>query len=431
MRTKEQLVKDIGDIDLRYCSSEPVVSASKYLHKDGVYKCCVYFNLYNMHYEKERIRLTINLKSLKEKQADKEMFELLQQCQDAIHFSFISLSKHNFITSIEKWVDALGATNRVELTTLTTMKEKIKVIKRYKAFETISVEDFSQTDINKFNQWALDNGSKSGGSLARETVKGVHTFISMFFNFAYSQGIVNINPCNGVKVPTKAVDDNNYNKKQWLDEKEYKALRNWLKEQVEAGQTKWTKLIDIIDIEVYTGMRREELFGLKWDCIDFEEGLLHTGGARVRAGSRDIYKNTLKSKSSHRTYSLTDKIIDIFVGIKNRQVIKGIYAPNNFIFIYEDEKENLFGKPYCLDTITKLFKKAIINCDEIHDKSIHFHSLRHTCVTLMMQMNYSKHEVQAWIGHEEGSSITDRVYNHYKYVMHKDKIERLSSLIGD
>ena len=71
------------------------------------------------------------------------------------------------------------------------MYEKLKVVQRCPYFKSLYVENINKTDINRFRQWAIDKGSKNGGSLARATVQGVHTFISMLFNFAYNDGIVN------------------------------------------------------------------------------------------------------------------------------------------------------------------------------------------------------------------------------------------------
>ena len=66
----------------------------------------------------------------------------------------------------------------------------------------------------------------------------------------------------------------------------------------------------------------------------------------------------------------------------------------------------------------------------INDKSLHFHSLRHSTCSLMFSAGYSLGEVQAWLGHKEDSKITMRVYNHYKNILTSDKLEKLENLIG-
>lgn len=430
MRSKEQLIEELKQIDLHNTPSEPVVSSSVQL-QGGVWKCCLYFYRNTSTSSKHRERYTIKLEASSKRSADKEAFELEQRCQEAIHLCFISLSKHDFLDSIEKWVIASDTSNRVEITTIATMYEKLKVVKRYQGFKGLTVEDFKQSDINKFCDWALDKGSRTGDSLARETVKGVRQMISTFFSFAVSRDIIVRNPCAGTEVPKRREDDNE-DKKQWLEEEEYYALMNWLEAQVKSGRDAYRKLIDIIDIEVYTGMRREELFGLKWDCVDFDNGLLYTGGARVKAGSKEVYKNTLKNKSSHRVYTLTDDIINIFRHIEDMHIISGIYAPDGFIFVHTSSNgRQVIGKPYGVEAISKLFKQAIMECDDIKDKSIHFHSLRHTCVTLMLMEDYDIGEVQRWIGHEEGSRITNRVYNHYKNILHRDRLERFGRIISN
>lgn len=428
MRTKEQLIEDLKHIDLHNTPSEPVVSSSVQL-QGGVWKCCLYFYRNTSTSSKHRERYTINLTSSSKRSADKEAFELEQRCQEAIHLCFISLSKHDFLESIEKWVIASDTSNRVEITTIATMYEKLKVVKRYEGFLGLTVEDFKQSDINKFCDWALDKGSRTGGSLARETVKGVRQMVNTFFNFAVSRDIIIRNPCAGTEVP-KRRDDDNEDKKEWLDEEEYWQFRDWLDEQVQGGRYAFRKLIEITDIEVYTGMRREELFGLKWNCLDWDNQLLYTGGARVKAGSKEVYKKTLKTKSSHRVYTLTDDIIEIFKCIMNRHIALGIYDTNGFIFVHEHSKGRaVLGKPLGVEASSKLFKQAILDCPYISDKSLHLYSLRHTCCTLMFKLGYDKAEIQNWIGHEEGSRITETVYNHYKPVLHKERLQRLSNIV--
>ena len=42
----------------------------------------------------------------------------------------------------------------------------------------------------------------------------------------------------------------------------------------------------------------------------------------------------------------------------------------------------------------------------------------------MFKYGYSKEDTQRWIGHADGSTVTDRVYNHYEHQMDISKLER-------
>lgn len=162
MRSKSQLLEELKNYDLRGCTDEPVVSSSVQVCKNNKYKGCVYFYKCGGLRDKERVQITINLDSHNKRDADYESYELRQMCQQALHLSFISLSKHDFLTSIKKWVEALEATKSVEEATSVTMYEKLKVVQRCPYFKSLCVENITQTDINRFSQWALDKGSKNG-----------------------------------------------------------------------------------------------------------------------------------------------------------------------------------------------------------------------------------------------------------------------------
>ena len=43
------------------------------------------------------------------------------------------------------------------------MYDKLKVVQRCLYFKSLYAEDITQTDINRFRQWAIDKGSKNGG----------------------------------------------------------------------------------------------------------------------------------------------------------------------------------------------------------------------------------------------------------------------------
>ena len=53
--------------------------------------------------------ITINLDSHNKRYADYESCELRQMCQQDLHLSFISISKHDFLNSMKNLVEALEA----------------------------------------------------------------------------------------------------------------------------------------------------------------------------------------------------------------------------------------------------------------------------------------------------------------------------------
>ena len=47
-----------------------------------------------------------------------------------------------------------------------------------------------------------------------------------------------------------------------------------------------------------------------------------------------------------------------------------------------------------------------------------------------LTLNYrTREETQRWIGHADGSTVTDRVYNHYEHQMDISKLERFEEAL--
>ena len=182
------------------------------------------------------------------------------------------------------------------------------------------------------------------------------------------------------------------------------------------------KLVEICDLMIYSGMRREELLGLKWGSFNYEKRTLTIEAVRVKTSQGDIYEKQTKNYPSYRVYTLTDRIAIMLQGIRERQQSLGLYNPDGFIFIWEENIRGNLGKEYKTDYVSRIFRLAIKSCELVEDKSLHFHNLRHSCCSIMFKIGFSKKETQDWIGHSDGSKVTDRVYNHYERPIDVDRI---------
>lgn len=163
---------------------------------------------------------------------------------------------------------------------------------------------------------------------------------------------------------------------------------------------------DIVKITVLFGLRRSELLGLKWDCIDFDRKTMtirHT----VCKVTETISKDKTKTASSHRTFPLMDEALKIFKEAKcleqqNRLAFGREYHENDYIFKWPD------GRPYSPDYLTHRFSDLLIKHNLPH---IRFHDLRHSCASMLIAMNWSLKDVQEWLGHSD-IQMTANIYSH-------------------
>ena len=439
MKTLEQILKEVGELDLVNEVSFPKVSTSLLNPTANCDSCkvMIIITLHDYLDEPYRYRKTITMKGLSREQAKVKQINIQTQVEEMIQKSFANKGKHELVETMNRWLDALETDKVYRPSTINKMREQFKFIERYFTMYPIYVEDFKTSNANKFYNWALKEGrfkpSKDGSlGLKKSTVKGIGQRLSGFFKFAVGNDIIPVNPIAESEIRYSQPDIVNEKRKCWLDEDEYEQFYDWL---IEVSKTKryshFAKLVEICDLMIYTGMRREELLGLKWDSFDYEKSTLTIKAVRVKTSSGDVYEETLKNYHSYRVYTLVDRIRMLIQGIRERQQSMGLYNPDGFIFVYEDDEKGHLGEGYRTDYISPLFKRAINSCDLIKDKTITFHHLRHSCCTIMFKSGYSREETQRWIGHADGSKVTDRVYNHYEHQMDIGKLDRLENALSN
>ena len=142
----------------------------------------------------------------------------------------------------------------------------------------------------------------------------------------------------------------------------------------------------IIVFAFYTGMRINEILNLQWININSEKKLI------VVESSEDF---TTKNKSS-RQIPVHSKVADIL--LNNSEKKNGLYIFNKNGFRYND------------DFISKKFKRAVRNAGLSDD--IHFHTLRHSFASNLVQNGISLYVVKELLGHS--SISTTQIYSHLK-----------------
>ena len=98
---------------------------------------------------------------------------------------------------------------------------------------------------------------------ARGTVKNVLATLSAIFSWAVRQGLAQKNPCQGIERPTpdQSVD--------FLTREEVRALLNAA--AADARSRRYGRIRQVaVTLAVYTGMRKGELFGLRWQDVDLD-----------------------------------------------------------------------------------------------------------------------------------------------------------------
>lgn len=209
--------------------------------------------------------------------------------------------------------------------------------------------------------------SKFAASLYHRTLKAA-------FNKAVIWNYISGNPFNKIKTPKVAKSFPVY-----LSEAELIQILNKTDDQL---------LKNIFTTAFYTGMRLNEILNIKWSWINFSQDII-----------------TVKNSDDFKTKSKSERIIPIHHKVKS--ILLGYFPlgtqPKNDLIFYRKNNIKLNG-----EFISKQFKEAV-RAAELND-DIHFHTLRHSFASNLVQRGVNLYVVKELLGHE--NIRTTQVYSH-------------------
>jgi integrase len=144
-------------------------------------------------------------------------------------------------------------------------------------------------------------------------------------------------------------------------------------------------------LALYLGMRRAELLGLPWDAVDLDQGVLEVRQSlqRVRGELRLV---PTKSRSSERPVPLPDVCVRALKAHRAKQTAELLaagVAGCGLVFTSLAgtliEPDNLRRSWYALRERAGL-------------PNVRFHDLRHSCVTLLLDLDVPSHIVMRIVG---------------------------------
>lgn len=164
-------------------------------------------------------------------------------------------------------------------------------------------------------------------------------------------------------------------------------------------------------MSAFYGLRREEILGLRWQDVDFEENVFtitHTvTQTREDGKTRIIRKDRTKNRASCRSMPLVPEYRELLLRMKKRQencrlLCGNCYEESDYIWV------NDLGVPYKPEYVSTHFKLLLQKNGLRH---IRFHDLRHTCASLLLKNGASMKDIQEWLGHSNYAT-TANIYTH-------------------
>ncbi len=272
-------------------------------------------------------------------------------------------------------------------------KEHIIRTKILPYFKNRKLAEISARDVIDWQNEIRQLKKSNGEPYSADYLENIHTQLSCLFNHAIKYYGLQINPA------AQAGSMGDENPKEMLF---------WTKEE-------YMKFIDVImdepmlyyafEILYWCGIREGELLALTPSDFDFEKKTLRINKSYQRLQGKDVI-TTPKTKKSNRVIQMPD-----FLCEEIKDYLRQLYgtSPDSRIF------------PLSKHTLKRGMEYG---CKESGVKVIRIHDLRHSHVSLLINMGYSAVAIGNRVGHES-VEITYR-YAHLFPNVQKDMADKLN-----
>ncbi len=283
-------------------------------------------------------------------------------------YSFCNKSSHKSdMSNIKKIIDFFGNNCPLDIITPSKIEDFKIYLKSYKVTEKIKINnpEYGKMGCRKkyIYKEIIKEKNRSNATINRHL-----ELLSKMFNLCIENDLIEKNPCQAVG----QLREENF-KIRFLTTEEEKALFNAIETTSYSNKNNevifpYIHLKPLIICALQTGMRRSEIFGLKWAQVDFKNGFI----------------DVLKTKSG--------KARKIPISKRLETILKDVLATsgnNDYVFI-----NMATNKPYT--DIKKSFSTVLKNANI---ENFRFHDLRHTVATRMVESGVDLLVVQEILGH--------------------------------
>lgn len=205
-----------------------------------------------------------------------------------------------------------------------------------------------------------------------------------------------------------------------------KQLETWTLEEAseflsftEAIENDYRHIIYVLAI--FTGMRKGEILGLRWQDIDWDRKTLQIVQTVYKTLKNAPSIQTPKTTGSTRSVSIPDNVLDELRVHKKKQLelrmkFGSVYRNNDLVCPRPD------GAPMDPRGVNEHFEECVKKSGV---KKIRFHDLRHSHATIMLKLGEHPKVVSERLGHRD-VNITLNTYSHVLPNMQEDAARRFA-----
>lgn len=287
----------------------------------------------------------------------------------------------------ERWVEQKKYS--VEVTTYDSYVYRIKIISRYFSEHPVKLGQLTPEKIYEFYNYLLSVehgvGKRRAIGYANRSIKDIAALINMILNNAVALEHIRKNPAAMIKRPKRTED---IKMKGYISANDIDIFL----EAIKGHQLEIPFLLGL-----FYGLRREEILGLKWSAIH-KNGRLYIEHTISQTKTLNV-KNRVKTSASCRSYPISDSLMEKLMELKRRQeayreLYGDDYVISDYMFTWND------GRHFMPNYITRSFKKLVRNNPDL-ENNLTLHSLRASCVSILIHEGIDIKDIQDWVGHKD------------------------------
>ena len=274
-------------------------------------------------------------------------------------------------------------------------------------------------------QGVLNKMLVAGYSLAY--VRKVKFLLNQFFAYAKANRFINDNPVSECIV--KSTPEHKERKQET-----YKAIPIEIREYFLEVISKNDFMKALCMVQMFAGLRIGEALALKWKNVDFDNGIISIDSAvtelpvRNSEGKivdhRTVISDT-KTAASIREVPMPNILKTTllewkkFRWVQQRTTGKSFIGPNDLVFANNEGELRTY-------TGTKTIFQRLMSQYGLAPYKLHFHSLRHTYSSMLVESRENPKVIQMLLGHKDVTT-TIRTYNSVDRSYFKQAVDKLDS----
>ena len=283
--------------------------------------------------------------------------------------------------------------------------------------------DIKARDIQNFID---EMANPSNGKIKPLAISGLKKIIQLLkpcFKTAIQEGILFLNPCDGVTLPKESCIKTPTKKQISLSDDEIEKFKEVALEKYKSTAEYCSRDFLVLLLIVNLGLRVGEMLALSWSDIDFENRIVYINKTlqsdirnfEAKEGEKKLYsriKNSTKTNAGMRVISLNDSVMSYL------EELRAYDKRNNIVSDYVacTTAGTLNRARNLQRSLERLLKKANI------DKKVSLHTLRHTFGSYLLRKGVGIEVISKLMGHAR-ITVT---YNKYIHTIKEEEAKAMN-----